>query len=156
MSAASPPAFLPPPDAGDDVTPALAGAGAVASSDRAEGRSPEWVDQEWAGDGLALLDVRIRFTPSLPVVRLSGELDVASVHLLTDAVDALTAAHCPAELVLLDLTGVTFCDVAGLRGIERCGVDLRETGRDLLLYHVPTCVERLIRLTGLAGALDRR
>lgn len=104
----------------------------------------------------SILDVRIRFTPSLPVIRLSGELDLDSVHLLYDALQSLTAAHCPAEMVLLDLTGVTFCDVAGLRGIERCGEVLADSGRELLLYHVPSCVERLMRLTGVATGLQRR
>ena len=104
----------------------------------------------------SILDVKIRFTPSLPVIRLGGELDLDSVHLLHDALQSLTAAHSRAERVLLDLTGVTFCDVAGLRGIERCGAVLADSGRELLLYHVPSCVERLMKLTGVATGLQLR
>ncbi|PWN02162.1 hypothetical protein DJ010_13620 [Nocardioides silvaticus] len=120
------------------------------------GSTPDLVGDDTPGSPGFLLDVRIRFTPSLPVVRLGGELDLDSVHLLTDALDSLNVAHCPADLVLLDLTGVTFCDVAGLRGIDRGAEALARSGRELLLYHVPTCVERLMRLTGIGAGLQQR
>ena len=107
-------------------------------------------------DQLAVLDVRIRFTPTLPVVRLAGELDLSSVHLLTDALDAIAAAECPAELVVLDLSELAFCDIAGLRGMEEGGAALRRAGKELMLYHPPTAVVRLIKLTGVARRLTCR
>lgn len=112
--------------------------------------------QERTSDDLAILDVRIRFTPTLPLVRLAGELDLASEHLLTDALECLAATACPAEMVVLDLSAVRFCDVAGLRAIEGCAVALAATGKKLVLYNPPLAVTRLITLTGVAAMVAIR
>jgi anti-anti-sigma factor len=103
-----------------------------------------------------VLDVRIRFTPTLPVVRLSGELDLSSVHLLADALGSIAAANCPAPLVVLDLTDITFCDITGLQGIEDGGRMMTAAGKELLLYHPPQRVTKLIEMTGIARSLSRR
>lgn len=117
-------------------------------------------DRQIAGgesdDSAPLLAVRIRFTPSLPVVRLSGELDIASLHLLTDALDSVATASCPGDLVVLDLAGVTFCDVAGLRMIEMCAATLAAADKQLLLYDTPPQITKLIRITGVARHVVHR
>ena len=102
------------------------------------------------------LSVKVRFTPHLPVVCLAGELDLDSQHLLADALDAIAAASCPAEIVMLDLNGVRFCDVAGLRAIETCAAIVAAGGQELVLYHSPPPVLKLIAITGIAGHLMRR
>lgn len=104
---------------------------------------------------VSVLDVRIRFIPNLPTVRLVGELDLDSLHLLTDALDAIAATACPADLVVLDLAGVRFCDVAGLRAIAACASTLATSGKQLLLYHPPHPVTRLMEITGIAQHLVR-
>jgi anti-anti-sigma factor len=96
----------------------------------------------------AILDVRIRFTPTLPVVWLAGEVDLSSQHLLTDAVDCIIAASCPAGLVALDLSDVTFCDVAGVRAMEASAVALAAAGKELLIHHPPPPVTKLIAMSG--------
>jgi len=105
---------------------------------------------------VSALDVRIQFAPKLPLVRLSGELDLDSLHLLTDALDAIAATSCPAELVVLDLAAVTFCDVAGLRALEQCALSLEMVGKQLMLYHPPRSVTRLMTMTGVARWLPVR
>ena len=102
------------------------------------------------------LEVRIQFAPTLPLVRLSGELDLDSLHLLTDALDSVAATSCPAELVVLDLAAVTFCDVAGLRSLEQCALSLEMAGKQLMLYHPPRSVTRLMAMTGVAQWLPVR
>jgi anti-anti-sigma factor len=103
-----------------------------------------------------VLDVRIRYTPTLPVVRLAGELDMSSVHLLADALASIAAANCPAPLVVLDLTDITFCDISGLQGIEDGGATMAAAGKELLLYHPPRRITKLIEMTGIARTLNRR
>lgn len=107
-------------------------------------------------DDVAVLDVRIRYAPSLPLVRLAGELDVESSHLLTDAIESLAAIQCPAELVVLDLHDVRFCDISGLRAIQWCATALAATGKQLVLYHPPTAVTKLIRTSGVAAGVTIR
>jgi anti-sigma B factor antagonist len=102
------------------------------------------------------LEVRIQFAPTLPLVRLTGELDLDSLHRLTDALDAIAATDCPADLVVLDLAGVTFCDVAGLRSLEQCALALEVSGRQLMLYEPPRIVTRLMAMTGIAQWLPVR
>ena len=107
-------------------------------------------------DPTLLLSVRIRFTPSLPVVRLTGELDIASLHLLTDALDSVATASCPGELVVLDLAGIRFCDVAGLRTIEMCAATMAAAGKELVLYETPPQITKLIKITGVARYVSQR
>ena len=107
-------------------------------------------------DQTAILDVRIRFAPSLPLVRLAGELDVESSHVLTDAIESLAASHCPAELVVLDLAEVRFCDMAGLRAIQWCSTALSATGKHLVLYHPPAAVTKLISMSGMPAGVTIR
>lgn len=102
------------------------------------------------------LDVRIHFTPSLPLIRLAGELDISSLHLLTDALHAITAATGPPDVVVIDLAGVTFCDVAGLRTLEQCGLALEMDGRQLVLHSPPRAVTRLMAVTRIGQGLPVR
>lgn len=106
--------------------------------------------------GSTQLDVRIHFDPRLPLVRLVGELDLASAHLLADALDATGAAAHRADLVVLDLAGLTFCDLAGLRALEACSLNLEAAGKRLMLYHAPRMVTRLIELSGVARGIELR
>ena len=102
------------------------------------------------------LEVRIRFDPRLPFVRLTGELDLASAHLVSDALDTVAATAYDAQMVVLDLAGLTFCDVAGLRCVEACGLTLEEAGLRLVLYQPPVRVMRLIASSGVAARLECR
>ncbi|UMG91676.1 STAS domain-containing protein [Nocardioides sp. TF02-7] len=102
------------------------------------------------------LDIRIRYSPSLPLVRLAGDLDSHTVHSLHDALGAVADADCPATMVLLDLGALTFCDVSGLQGIEDAATRLATAGKDLVLYATPPRVASLIEMTGVARRLLRR
>ena len=102
------------------------------------------------------LDVRIHFAPSLPLVRLAGELDIGSLHLLTDALHSVTAAARTADVVVIDLAAVTFCDVAGLRTLEQCGLALEMDGKQLVLYSPPRTVTRLMAVTRIGQGLPIR
>lgn len=109
-----------------------------------------------AGESAAVLDVRVRFTPALPVVRLVGDLDLSSAHLVVEAIETLAVTTAPDASVVLDLGRVRFCDVAGLRGLEVASVVLAGFGKELVLYGVPETVARLISLTGVASRLTAR
>lgn len=112
---------------------------------------------EYAGGATgAGLDVRIRFNPALPLVRLVGELDLYSAKVLADAVEAVATTASGAPLVLLDLAGLTFCDLAGLRAVEACALNLESLGKQLVLYRPSREVSRLIALSGVASGLDCR
>lgn len=99
-----------------------------------------------------ILEVDVEFAPDLAVVRLVGELDIGSEHLLTDAISCVAARTAgPLDQVILDLSGVTFCDVAGLRAIEGSAFALSRAGRTLTVRHPSRAVLRLVALSREPG-----
>jgi anti-anti-sigma factor len=85
----------------------------------------------------------------IEVVRAPGELDLATA-------DALAAQGCAAAaragVLLLDLTGVSFCDARGLSALVRIANQADRAGCRLALIAPPPPVARLLRLC----RLDRR
>lgn len=96
--------------------------------------------------------------PSAPLLLLSidlssgtvtvhGELDRQEVHRLTDAVAALL--HSPSPRWSIDLADVTFCDVAGLRGLLAARRLAARSGRRLSVTRPSPWLRRLMHLTGV-------
>jgi anti-anti-sigma factor len=80
------------------------------------------------------------------VLRLDGELDVATVPLLQEQLDRATRAG---GAVVIDLTGLRFIDSSGLHLLVRAEEQLRASGGQLMLVHGPPAVRRVFELTGL-------
>jgi anti-sigma B factor antagonist len=86
------------------------------------------------------------------VLRLDGELDLASVPLLEDAVvnTTLNDGGGGAELTMvLDLRGLEFIDSTGLRAILLQDKRATERGQKLALVRGSEQVQRLMRMTGV-------
>lgn len=92
--------------------------------------------------------VTSQFASELCVV---GELDLATVERLNDVVDQLLAKPCPALLV--DLTGVTFMDAAGLGGLVRLRNRMQANRVAALLVFGENQPRRLVRVCGMEAAL---
>jgi anti-sigma B factor antagonist len=78
-------------------------------------------------------------------VTLTGELDLAAAA-RTDLELREAGAH--AELVVLDLRGLTFIDCAGLRALLAAGSLVRAIGGRMVIVHIPPQVRRLLGLPG--------
>lgn len=85
------------------------------------------------------------------VVRLHGELDVASAVWLRDALDA--ACHSLGTVLVLDLADLEFCDAAGLGVFAEYHERGEHDGCKLLLRSVPDHVRRLLTITGLVDVV---
>ena len=81
------------------------------------------------------------------VLRLDGELDLASVPTLEHAVEGATLDD-TAELVL-DLRGLEFIDSTGLRAILLQDKRSTERGQTFALVRGPEQVQRLMNMTHL-------
>jgi anti-anti-sigma factor len=68
-------------------------------------------------------------------VRVAGDLDRVSAHHLADALSALRSS--PVAVWTLDLQGVSFCDVEGLRLLLRAADLADSCGRRLHLTRIP-------------------
>ena len=81
------------------------------------------------------------------VLRLDGELDLASVPALERAVQDATLDH--ATEIVLDLRGLEFIDSTGLRAILLQDKRSTERGQAFALVRGPEQVQRLMRMTGV-------
>lgn len=81
------------------------------------------------------------------VVRLSGEIDIATTGFAAEAIR--TAIAPPARLVLIDVSAVTFCSSAGLGNLVEARQLAGQHGIDLALVGVGRPVDRPLTITGL-------
>lgn len=90
----------------------------------------------------------------IPVVSVSGEIDVATAPPLRDRLQALTASG--KTTVVVDLLGVTFLDSTALGvlvgALKRC----RESGGELLLAISEPRILKVFEITGLTGVFSIR
>ena len=96
-------------------------------------------------DGYGLL-VRVRQQHSHALVTVAGEIDITTVAQLRGRLAPLAAAGRP---VIVDLTEVTFIDVAGLRVLAGAARQAAATGGSLHVVSGRYQVRRMFALTGL-------
>ncbi|MGK5450506.1 STAS domain-containing protein [Streptomyces radiopugnans] len=88
---------------------------------------------------------------NLAALRVGGEIDIQTAPALRkEALDVIAQGH---PHLILDLTGVTFCDSSGfnaLIGIMRCAV---AANGSLTLAAVPDRLSRMLDLTGLSTVM---
>jgi anti-anti-sigma factor len=95
--------------------------------------------------------VSVASADGVVTLALTGELDLAGVPVLRDAVAA--AASAATRRIVLDCADLTFIDSSGLG----CLVEIRNQtgadGRELALTNVPPVAARTITIGGLADVL---
>jgi anti-sigma B factor antagonist len=85
------------------------------------------------------------------VLALTGELDVISAPELEMQLNGLAAEACPR--VLLDLSGLTFVDSAGVSVLVKAKHEAEADGRRLILRSPTEQVRRVFSVVGLADWL---
>jgi anti-anti-sigma factor len=85
-------------------------------------------------------------------VRLDGELDLATVGLLTDALAGLRDER--PELVVIDLSALRFVDARGLRAFLGIDRELHAAGGRLVLAMPTPHVARVLALTALDSQIS--
>ena len=85
------------------------------------------------------------------ILTVQGELDLASADGLYLRAQAAINRH--ARLLLLDLTGVSFCDARGLSAFVRIANDADAAGCRYGLIAPRPNVARILRITGLDNRL---
>jgi anti-anti-sigma factor len=97
------------------------------------------------------LTVTVRRAPTEAVVSLRGAIDMSSVVQMSSAVEHLLVD--PPPRVVLDLTGVTFCDSQGLGTLVSLSQKARMVQSVLVLTNVGDFLQRVLDVTGLRPAL---
>jgi anti-sigma B factor antagonist len=91
-------------------------------------------------------DVSIERRSATAIVRVGGELDIATVPALTDVLRGLEQ---PCDRVVLDLSGLTFIDSTGLTLAVTEHQRAAKDGVELVLAGATDNVLKVFRLTGL-------
>ncbi|WP_199439814.1 STAS domain-containing protein [Umezawaea beigongshangensis] len=81
------------------------------------------------------------------VLALAGELDLSTADRVRSALDALALG--PGWRLVLDLSGVTFCDSSGITALVVAHNRARAVNADLVLAGVPDHLVRMLRVVGL-------
>ena len=103
-----------------------------------------------AVEGL-LVEIQDLRAPTRRLLRVIGEIDLATVGLLRCAIHSAAADHNHVEL---DLSGVTFCDVMGATAIEQAQEQLQARGCQLTLGGIGGPFRRLLAVDGLFSTLQ--
>ena len=86
------------------------------------------------------------------LIEVFGELDLATAPRLCARLDAARGQR--VRRVVVDLTGVDFCDSTGLRALMGASTELRHAGGKLAVVLLPDGgVARLFEVTGIHEAL---
>jgi anti-sigma B factor antagonist len=97
------------------------------------------------------LAIAVRRSPGEAVVQLTGEIDMLTSTRLSDAVNELLNDAPPR--IVLDLTGVTFCDSQGLGTLVVLSRKATTARSVLVLTNVGDFLIRVLDITGLRSAL---
>ena len=99
--------------------------------------------------GLAPMEVVIRSSSGAVALHVRGEVDAATVGLLSCALEVVEEAR---ELVV-DLTAAPFIDLAGVRALGTCAKRRQLFGRDLLVVGPPPSGEQILQMAPFCRGL---
>ena len=100
---------------------------------------------------MPLLNVALVPAPDLVVVRLTGESDLSTVGLLTDALTQ--AAGLGTDSVVVDVAAARFWDCSGLHALADFTSGLARAGRQCRIVGATATTRRLVVLAGFAPVL---
>jgi anti-anti-sigma factor len=109
------------------------------------------MDQE--SDSAERFTVTIGLHEDFIVAHAAGELDYQTAEVLHIQVKPAWQTTQSSTLVV-DLSGVTFCDSMGVGALVSLLTQSREHGSNLILSNVPPLLERILMITGLHTAFQ--
>lgn len=95
--------------------------------------------------------VDVRTENGAPLLRISGELDLASSPTLEQALEQATASS--PSLIIIDLRDLDFMDSTGLSVLIRAHQQAQQGGHRLGIINGSRQIRRLLSLTGVADRL---
>jgi anti-sigma B factor antagonist len=108
------------------------------------------VAEQLAAEQLALETRRHRRTA---LVALRGELDLLTVSKVAEVLDGLEPRADGLRHVVLDLRGLTFMDVVGLKELIRQNEFARSNRHNLAVVRGTAAIQRVLELTGVEEML---
>jgi anti-sigma B factor antagonist len=97
-------------------------------------------------------DVEVTETGDAALVRVAGEVDLATSPRLRDALERTIAAG--SSVVRLDMTGVTFLDSSGISVLVDTQQRLHAASARLVLHGVGAQTKRVLEISGLGSFFE--
>ena len=94
------------------------------------------------------LNVSSRFQDDHTIVTIRGEIDLYTAPRLHSELVGLLAEGMPAR-VIIDMSGVEFCDSTGMNVLLSCLRRARERGGELEIAAPKPAVRKILQVTGL-------
>jgi anti-sigma B factor antagonist len=108
-----------------------------------------WLPDPWRGKvPLVELNVSSRFHDDHTIVTICGEIDLYTAPRLHSELAGLLADGMPARVVV-DMSGVEFCDSTGMNVLLSCLRRARERGGELEIAAPKPAVRKILQVTGL-------
>ncbi len=99
------------------------------------------------------LEVEARTNRGTALVALRGELDLVTVSKVAEVLESLQPGAGGLRHVVLDLRGLTFMDLRGLREVLRQNEFARSNRHNLAVIRGTAPIQRLLELTGVEAKL---
>ena len=96
-----------------------------------------------------LLAVEARTHRRTALVALRGELDLGSVSKVAEVFEDLESSPETVRHIVLDLRGLTFMDVPGVRELLKRNESARDKRHNLAVVRGTDAIQRLLALTGV-------
>jgi anti-sigma B factor antagonist len=97
---------------------------------------------------LVELNVSSRFHDDHTIVTISGEIDLYTAPRLHSELAAVLVDGMPARVVI-DMSGVEFCDSTGMNVLLSCLRRVHERGGELEIASPKPAVRKILQVTGL-------
>jgi anti-anti-sigma factor len=97
--------------------------------------------------------VEARMNRRTALVALRGELDLLTVSKVAEVLDGLEPQADGVRHVVLDLRGLTFMDVLGLKEVIRQNEFARSNRHNLAVVRGTDAIQRVLKLTGVEEML---
>lgn len=101
---------------------------------------------------MQILEIETEVADGLARIALVGELDLSTVNKVEEELESLEAGG--AQLIVLDMSRLTFLDSTGLRCLVTADQRARDAGRRLVLVRGPDAVQRVFTITRLEERLE--
>src|ERR1700733_105407 len=95
------------------------------------------------------LNVSSRSQGDHELVIATGEIDLYTAPRLQSEIAAVIASAAPASRVIIDMSGVEFCDSTGMNVLLSCLRQARERGGGLGLAAPRPAIKKILQVTGL-------
>jgi anti-sigma B factor antagonist len=95
------------------------------------------------------LNVASRSQGDHVLVTASGEIDLYTAPKLQADLSAIIESAAPAARIVVDMSGVEFCDSTGMNVLLSCLRQVRERGGELELAAPRPAIMKILQVTGL-------